>query len=116
MNVKTLCTTEDPTDTLEHHIQLAKEEKEIQVSTAFRPDRAVLIDSEGYNAYIDTLEEATGIEIRSFSDLRQALENRIDHFHQRGCRLSDHGLAALPFLDHTEAEIQQIFIKKRNGF
>lgn len=69
VNAEFVCTTEDPIDTLEFHQQLAKNPFETKVSTAFRPDKAILISNDGYNAYIDTLGDVAGISIHTYSDL-----------------------------------------------
>ncbi|MDT0678852.1 glucuronate isomerase, partial [Autumnicola musiva] len=84
MNVETVCTTEDPTDTLQYHQQLAKEDIGIKVSTAFRPDKAVLIDAEGFNDYLNKLGEVAEMEIDSYEDLQNALRKRIDYFDANG--------------------------------
>ncbi|MGA9590138.1 MAG: glucuronate isomerase, partial [Salegentibacter sp.] len=97
MNVETVCTTEDPTDTLEYHQQLAKSDFEIKMSTAFRPDKSILIDADGYNAYIDKLADAAEVSIDSFDHLKDALRKRIEFFHENGCRLCDHGLNFVSF-------------------
>ncbi len=115
MNVETLCTTEDPLDTLEYHQQLAKSHFEIKVSTAFRPDKAILIETEAYNEYLNKLGEVAGVNIDSYQDLQNALRKRIDHFHQNGCRLCDHGLSSLYYKESSEAEINNIFGKRRGG-
>jgi glucuronate isomerase len=115
VNAEVVCTTEDPTDTLEHHQKLATSSFEIKVSTAFRPDKAILIGSDGYNDYIDTLAEASGITINSFSDLCLALKNRIEYFHKNDCRLCDHGLDQIYFENFTEAEVSSIFRTKREN-
>ena len=60
MNVEVVCTTEDPVDSLEHHIRLAGSGFSTKVSTAFRPDRALMIQSSGYNDYLDELAAAAG--------------------------------------------------------
>lgn len=112
-NVEYVCTTEDPTDNLQYHQQLAKSDFSIKVSTAFRPDKAILINNEGYNDYINSLEKVAGTAINTYSDLRDALKNRIDFFHENGCRISDHGLSHLYYEDFTETEINTIFKKKR---
>lgn len=112
-NVEYVCTTEDPTDNLQYHQQLAKSDFSIKVSTAFRPDKAILINNEGYNDYINSLEKVVGTSITTYSDLRDALKNRIDFFHENGCRISDHGLSHLYYEDFTETEINAIFKKKR---
>lgn len=115
MNVVKLCTTEDPTDQLPYHQQLHNSDCEIKVSTAFRPDKAVLIDSENYTAYLDELREAAGLEIGNYGQLKEALKKRIDYFHKMGCRLCDHGLNSMSFETFSDQEIEQIFSKKRNG-
>ena len=66
VNAEVVCTTEDPTDNLEHHKKLAKSDFSVKVSTAFRPDKAILIESDGYNAYLDTLGKVAEIRHRSF--------------------------------------------------
>lgn len=114
-NVEYVCTTEDPTDNLQYHQQLAKSDFSIKVSTAFRPDKAILINNEGYNDYINSLEKVAGTAINTYSDLRDALKNRIDFFHENGCRISDHGLSHLYYEDFTETEINTIFKKKREN-
>lgn len=43
MNVEVVCTTEDPIDTLEHHISLKKTDFNVKMSTAFRPDKSLFI-------------------------------------------------------------------------
>jgi len=114
MNVKTLCTTEDPTDTLEYHKQLAESDFSIKVSTAFRPDKAILIDAEGYNEYVKKLGEASEITINSYADFKKALRSRIEYFDKNGCKLCDHGLNYVSFEKYEESEIVEIFQKKQN--
>lgn len=115
MGVETLCTTEDPLDTLEYHRQLKNSDFGIKVSTAFRPDKAVLIDAPSYNSYVDQLAEVVETSIDSYKDLQNALRKRIEFFHENGCRLCDHGLNSISFEDFTETEIKSIFSKKRKG-
>src|SRR5690606_16191288 len=115
MGVETLCTTEDPTDSLEHHRALAKDPWKIKVGTAFRPDKSILIGAEGFVSYMGELSEASGIEIDSFQRLCDALLLRMDHFHRHGCRLSDHGLNRMPHAEHTGAEVARIFAKRLKG-
>ncbi len=115
MGVETLCTTEDPLDTLEYHKQLANNDFGIKVSTAFRPDKAVLIESPSFNSYVDQLGEVAEISIGSYKDLQNVLRKRIEFFHENGCRLCDHGLNSISFEDYTDAEIESIFSKKRKG-
>src|ERR1700733_13567755 len=93
MNVRAICTTDDPVDTLEHHARIRKEGFEIPVLPAFRPDNAMDVDDAvKFNAYIRKLEEVSGVAISSFNDYLFALENRHDFFASMGCTVSDHGL------------------------
>lgn len=115
VNAEYVCTTEDPTDTLEYHQQLAKSDFEIKIGTAFRPDKAILISSEGYNEYINALGNAANITINTFNDLCDALKNRIDFFDKNGCKVCDHGLDQIYFENFTESEIKTIFKNKRES-
>lgn len=116
MNVETVCTTEDPTDTLEHHIAYAKDDSaSVYMSTSFRPDKAILIDTETYSDYIAKLGEVADVYINSYDTLKEALKKRIDFFHANGCKLSDHGLNFIPFETYTETEVAAIFLKRLDG-
>ena len=115
MKVEVLCTTEDPTDTLEHHQKLTKSDFGTKVSTAFRPDKAILIQSETYNDYLDDLGRVSDSNIDSYDQLCDALKNRISFFHDNGCRLCDHGLSHLYAANFTDAEVKSIFKKRREG-
>lgn len=115
VNAEVVCTTEDPTDSLEHHQKLAKHNFGVKVSTAFRPDKAILISNDGYNDYVDALGNVAGISINSFTDLCDALKKRIGFFDANGCKLCDHGLNQIPFESFTESEVKTIFKKKRSG-
>ncbi len=113
MNVEVVCTTEDPIDTLEHHQKFSKGNFKIKMSTSFRPDRAILIENEDYNDYIDKLEEVSGVTINTYEDLCDALKNRIQYFDENGCKLSDHGVSQIHFENFTELEIRSVFKRKR---
>lgn len=115
VNAEVVCTTEDPTDDLTYHQQLAQSDFSIKVSTAFRPDKAILILSETYNNYIDSLSKVVDFEINTYSDLCNALSKRIAYFNENGCQLSDHGLDQIQFENFTESEINSIFEKRRKN-
>jgi glucuronate isomerase len=115
VNAELVCTTEDPIDSLEFHQKLSKNPIGTKMSTAFRPDKAILISNDGYNAYLDTLGDVSGIAINTFADLQAALRKRIEFFNANGCKLSDHGLDQIYFEEFTENEINAIFKKKREN-
>jgi len=112
MNVKLVCTTEDPLDTLQHH-KAYTDDGSLKLTTAFRPDKAVIIESEIYLDYLKQLSEVSGIEIKDFNSLCEALMNRLSFFHKNGCRLSDHGLDFLHYSRASEIELNQVFEKRR---
>ena len=115
VNAELVCTTEDPIDNLEFHQKLTKNPIGTKMSTAFRPDKAILISNDGYNAYLDTLGDVSGIAINTFADLQAALRKRIEFFNANGCKLSDHGLDQIYFEEFRESEINTIFKKKREN-
>ncbi|MGV3587917.1 MAG: glucuronate isomerase [Adhaeribacter sp.] len=114
MNVVTVCTTDDPLDTLEYHQQIKKDGFDIKVLPAFRPDKAMNADDiEALNAYIQRLEEVAGVAIDNFEAYLTALKKRHDYFAENGCSVSDHGLEEIYAEDYTDEEIKQIFDKIR---
>jgi glucuronate isomerase len=115
VNAELVCTTEDPIDSLEFHQKFANNSTGIKMSTAFRPDKAILIANDGYNAYLDTLGDVSGVAINTYADLQTALRNRIEFFNANGCKLSDHGLDQIYFEEFTESEVASIFKKKREN-
>jgi glucuronate isomerase len=115
-NVHTICTTDDPVDSLEYHRQIKESDFEVSVLPAWRPDKAMAVENtDAYNQYIDKLEEVSGVEINTYENLLEALEKRHQFFHENGCRLSDHGLETAYAEDYTEREIIDIFSKVRYG-
>jgi len=113
-NVHTICTTDDPVDSLEYHRQIKESGFEISVLPAWRPDKAMAVENtESFNKYVDKLAEVSGIAIDSYSTFMDAIDNRHKFFHENGCRLSDHGLETAIAEDYTDKEIRDIFEKIR---
>lgn len=116
MNVETVCTTDDPADSLEHHRAIANDGFAVQVLPTFRADKAMAIDDPAsYNAYLERLGAAADVEILTYDDLLTALHGRHDYFAEMGCRLSDHGLEQLYAEPYQDGEIRTIFTKIRGG-
>ena len=115
MNVKAVCTTDDPTDSLEHHIKIVASGFEIKVLPAWRPDKGIATENiAGLNQWIDKLAEMADIEIHNFESYLQAIKKRHDFFHEVGCRISDHGVETAYAEDYTDNEIKSIFDKIRS--
>ena len=115
-NVTLICTTDDPVDSLEWHKILAEDESfNVQVLPAWRPDKAMNIEKPDYAEYLAKLSEVSGVEIRSFADLKEALKVRLDFFEKMGCRASDHALEYVMYKPATGEEIEKIFAKGLSG-
>jgi glucuronate isomerase len=116
MNVKVICTTDDPIDSLEYHKKIAASGFEVKVIPAFRPDKAMEVsNSEAFIAYVKKLETVTNLSISSFEDFLFALQNRHDFFATMGCSVSDHGLEEIYAEDFTGNEVEAIFNKIYGG-
>lgn len=109
--VTVICTTDAPIDELVYHELLAKEEPDLKVLPAFRPDAALNLTHEGFSEWLSKLSHVIGKPIADYTSLITALSQRIDYFHQHGCRLSDHGLDRLSYHTASENELEQIFQK-----
>ncbi|UAY50607.1 glucuronate isomerase [Ferruginibacter albus] len=115
-NVKVLCTTDDPIDSLEHHAKIKADGFEIKILPAFRPDKAMNVDDVAtFNTYVDKVEAVSNVSVSSYDDYLKALKNRHDFFATMGSTVSDHGLEQIYAEDYTEAEIRTIFSKIRSG-
>lgn len=115
-NVKLICTTDDPIDSLDAHKELAKDKEAVAtVLPAFRPDKAINIYKPEFVEYINKLGEVCGFEINSIENVKKALSNRMDYFGESGCTVSDHALDAAIFKYKPEKEINKIFIKSIEG-
>ncbi len=116
MNVEVVCSTDDPVDSLEHHEAYHQANAKVKLYPAFRPDKSFAIENpESYKAYLEKLETVVGFEINSFDKLVEALQNRVDFFHSRGCRLSDHGLENLYFSKDDRLSSDTILLKALRG-
>ncbi len=115
-NVETVCTTDDPVDSLEHHRRIRESGFEIKVLPTWRPDKAMAVENaDTYAAYISRLSEVSGVGIATFADLVEALQRRHDFFAENGCRLSDHGIEEFYAEDYTQQDIDRIFTKVMAG-
>ena len=110
MRVEVVCTTDDPIDDLQLHRKIREDDFEIKVIPAFRPDKAYAIeDLQVYKTYLQSLSEAAGVDIKNYDTLIDALRKRMVYFHERGCRLSDHGLEHLYYAEPSAGEEDRIF-------
>ncbi|HLJ26234.1 MAG TPA: glucuronate isomerase [Candidatus Angelobacter sp.] len=114
--VAALCTSDDPTDSLDHHAEIQSSELTTSVFPTFRPDRAIRIGNPvSFNKWVAGLGQRAQVEVKCFSDFLDALRKRHDDFHRHGCRLSDHGLDHCYAESCTEAQAAAIFDQVRRG-
>lgn len=114
--VKTLCTSDDPADSLEFHAEITGSALATGVLPTFRPDRALrILNPKSFNKWVERLSEKARLPIRDLSGFLDALTARHEDFHRSGCRLSDHGLDHCYAESCSEDEAAQIFARVRQG-
>ena len=115
-DIRVLCTTDDPADSLEHHHAIRQGPLKTHVNPTYRPDKALnLHQPTVFNGWLERLEQATSGSINTLDDLLAALKKRHDEFHALGCRASDHGLERCPTSPCSRAQASQIFSAARAG-
>ena len=116
MNVKMVGTTDDPIDSLEHHKAVAQDSSfDVKVLPSWRPDKAFNIEAGTFVDYMKKLEAAADVSITRFSDLRDALKKRMDHFAAHGCKVSDHALDVVVYGEADDATLDGILSRRLNG-
>ncbi|MBC8011956.1 MAG: glucuronate isomerase [Burkholderiales bacterium] len=114
--VSVVCTTDDPADSLEHHVAIAKTDLKTRVYPTYRADKLMAVGAPAvFNAWCDQLAARAELPVTDLASLLDALDARHSFFHSLGGRLSDHGLENLPDADCTEAEAAAIFVQTRGG-
>ena len=115
-NVKVVATTDDPTDTLEHHLAIAAKPFATRILPAWRPDKAAKIDeTAAWNGWMDRLSDAAEMPVKSWDDYLSAMAKRHDFFASVGCVISDYGMTEVFAAPYTEADVRRIFRKARGG-
>jgi len=115
MNVELVCTTDEPVDSLEHHITFAKSDSKLKLLPTFRPDKFLEVNNPFFKDVIKQLERITNSEIDSYADLLNALKRRIEFFNEHGCRLADHGLNRLHKSTRKDYNLDSIYSRSKNG-
>ena len=115
-NVKLICTTDDPADSLEWHRKIKEDRAfDVQVLPAWRPEKAMNLNKPDYLDYLERLANVSGVQIKDFASLVEALKVRLDFFADNGCTISDHSLEYVMYAPATEEEVEQIFAKRLAG-
>jgi len=115
-NVKTVCTTDDPADSLEYHKLIAGDKSfECRVLPAYRPDKALGMELPAFRPWLADMEKTWGRNIGSYEDLKAALLGRMDFFAEMGCVASDQAFIYVPYERAEGGELEKIFQKGKNG-
>lgn len=115
-NVTLICTTDDPVDSLEWHEKIAADpDFDVQVLPAWRPDRAMNVEKPEFAGYVGTLAAVSGVAVRDFASLKEALNVRMAYFAEHGCLVSDHALEYVMYAPADEAELDAIMAKGLAG-
>ncbi|MEG1563255.1 MAG: glucuronate isomerase [Bacteroides sp.] len=114
--VETVCTTDDPIDSLQYHQQTRESGFEIKMLPTWRPDKAMAVEVPAdFRTYMEKLSEVSGVTISCFDDMVAALRVRHDFFAAQGCKLSDHGIEEFYAENYTDAQINKIFNQVYGG-
>ena len=114
--VTLICTTDDPVDSLEWHKKIAEDPTfDVQVLPAWRPDKAMNVEKPTYGEYIAQLSKVSGVEVKDFASLKEALKNRMAFFASKGCCVSDHALEYVMYAPASDAEVDAILQKGLRG-
>ncbi len=109
-------TTDDIADDLTYHKKLAADPAfPVRVAPTFRLDAVLLLNREGYAAYIDRLEAAAGMPIDRLDALQTALVRRLAYFCRNGCRFADVGIPFFPDGTRDAAAADRAFCAARRG-
>ena len=115
-NVTLLCTTDDPIDDLKWHKVIKEDETfDVQVLPAWRPDKATNVEKPDFVEYLGKLSQVSGVEIKTFADLKEAIAKRMEYFDSMGCSISDHGLDYVMYAPASDEEVERIFADRLAG-
>jgi glucuronate isomerase len=116
MKVEVVCTTDDPTDDLLCHKEIALGNFYTTVLPTFRADNLFFIGKSSFLNYLKKLSNAVEFEINSLESFLKAIDERIVYFDNVGCKLSDFGVGeALEMVDFIEEDVHVIFERKLNN-
>lgn len=115
-NVKTVCTTDDPVDSLEWHKKMMDDPTlKVNVRPAFRPDKAINVELSWFKDWVAQLSAVVGRDLPTLEDFTSALAERIAFFDSMGSKLSDHALDKVQYAPATYEEANAVYQKGLKG-
>ncbi|MCL4109531.1 UNVERIFIED_CONTAM: hypothetical protein GTU68_038926 [Idotea baltica] len=109
-NVEVVCTTDNPTDSLEHHISF-QGQSDLKMLPTFRPDKFIHIEKADFLDFIALAD----VEISDFDGILDYLKTRIDFFAAQGCKLADHGIAKFHRPTTNKIDLNALVEKRIDG-
>ena len=114
--VETVCTTDDPVDTLLDHKKIASDKNfPVKVLPTYRPDKALNILAPTFCEYVNTFSSVSDIKIIDIDSLSNALIKRLDFFVENGCFITDHALTDYTFSECDKETANSILKKALTG-
>ena len=108
-NVTHLFTTNEIFDDLTTFEEIAKKDFKFKVIPAFRADKIMNIEADGYNGFVDKLGKVNGLD-----ELEEKIEQRLNDFIKVGTTAADVALQGVyPIAEKSVA--RGIFAKRRKG-
>ncbi|MBN1446125.1 MAG: glucuronate isomerase [Candidatus Omnitrophica bacterium] len=114
-NVEVMCSTDDPADILDVHMQINRVMGSTIIRPTWRPDRAIKITSTGWRRYIERLAGRFAVKCRSIKDVEDVLRRSHDYFAECGCRASDHGVERPLAGTEDRKDANRVFMKALQG-
>ena len=115
MDVEVVCTTDDPTSSLEYHERTVDEVLGVDVLPTWRADRAVHIDHRDWDNFVSDLADATGIDTSGFDGFLDALAATHDYFGEHGCKASDLSMREPISRPVSDRQARDIYEADRRG-
>jgi glucuronate isomerase len=114
-NIEVLCTTDPAWDRLQDHRALRASGWSGDVRPTFRPDDVVNLNTASWRQNIQSLSEASQINVISYETFIQALEIQRTYFKSMGATASDHAVLTPHASELTVREADVIFQRALRG-
>ncbi|XID93271.1 glucuronate isomerase [Paenibacillaceae bacterium WGS1546] len=114
--VQVICTTDDPTDSLEYHRGIRElQDFDCLVLPSFRPDKGLEIRRDTFVSWARKLGQAAGAKVDTYEQFLAALDARISYFAEVGCKVSDHALDRVLYAETSLGEVSDIYARALSG-
>lgn len=102
-------------DSLSAHRKIAAAGPSYAVAPSLRGDDILSAEPAAFAAFLSRLRAASGAEPSGLPEFLEAVDGRLEFFHQAGCRIADHSLDVLAFEPCGREEAETAFAKLLEG-